>query len=151
MASGQAAAVPLEQCFTILAQRICALWILEGGIRACFDEISHEWLLKHVPMDKELLRAWLKAGYWEKGQLFPTNAGTPNDSISSLLPQLPPVKFGSSFSFVLGPAYFLHYCGILNPKFFEKSSKVSVFAVGEDRHAPPNGPGGTLKIGAARF
>jgi RNA-directed DNA polymerase len=82
---GRRCADALEQCFTILALRTCALWVLEGDIRACFDEISHDWLLKHVPMDKQLLRAWLKAGYWEKEQLFPTRAGTPQGGLISPL------------------------------------------------------------------
>jgi len=47
-----------------------APWVLEGDIRACFDEISHEWLLQHIPMDKQILQAWLKAGYREKGNCF---------------------------------------------------------------------------------
>src|SRR5438093_8264897 len=63
---GRRCADALERCFNILSRRVCAQWILEGDIRACFDEISHEWLLQHVPMDKQMLRAWLKAGYWEK-------------------------------------------------------------------------------------
>lgn len=29
---------------------------LEGDIRGCFDNISHEWLLAHVPMDRAILR-----------------------------------------------------------------------------------------------
>src|SRR5439155_1898010 len=82
---GRRCADALEQCFTILSQRVCAQWILEGDIRACFDEISHEWLLQHVPMDKQLLRVWLKAGYWEKEQLFPTNTGTPQGGLISPL------------------------------------------------------------------
>ena len=82
---GRRCADALEQCFTILAQRNRAQWVLEGDIRACFDEISHEWLLKHVPTDKVLLRAWLKAGYWEKDQLFPTSAGTPQGGLISPL------------------------------------------------------------------
>ncbi len=82
---GRCCADALERCFNILARRICAQWILEGDIRACFDEISHEWLLQHVPMDKQMLRAWLKAGYWEKEQLFPTNAGTPQGGLISPL------------------------------------------------------------------
>jgi RNA-directed DNA polymerase len=36
-------------------------------------------------MDKQLLKAWLKAGYWEKEKLFPTNAGTPQGGIISPL------------------------------------------------------------------
>jgi len=82
---GRCCADALEQCFTILAQILSAWWILEGDIRACFDEISHEWLLQHVPMDKQMLRLGLKAGYWEKGQLFPTVAGTPQGGLISPL------------------------------------------------------------------
>jgi len=82
---GRCCADALEQCFTILSRRVSAPWILEGDIRACFDEISHAWLLQHVPLDKQLLRAWLKAGYWEEGQLFPTTAGTPQGGLISPL------------------------------------------------------------------
>src|SRR6266700_5245027 len=82
---GRRGADALERCFNILSRRVCAQWILEGDIRACFDEISHQWLLQHVPMDKLMLRAWLKAGYWEKEQLFPTNAGTPQGGLISPL------------------------------------------------------------------
>jgi len=35
-----------------------AQWILEGDIRGCFDNISHDWLLTYVPMDKVILRKW---------------------------------------------------------------------------------------------
>jgi RNA-directed DNA polymerase len=82
---GRRCADALEQVFTVLSRRTSAPWILEGDIRACFDEISHAWLLQHVPMDKQMLRLWLKAGYWEKGQLFPTQAGTPQGGIISPL------------------------------------------------------------------
>ncbi|MGH7866618.1 MAG: group II intron reverse transcriptase/maturase, partial [Candidatus Dormibacteraceae bacterium] len=82
---GRRCADALEQCFTILSQRKSAPWILEGDIRACFDEIDHRWLLQQVPMDKQLLRAWLKDGYWEKEQLFPTSAGTPQGGLISPL------------------------------------------------------------------
>jgi RNA-directed DNA polymerase len=82
---GRRCADALEQCFTVLSQKTSAQWVLEGDIRACFDEISHDWLLQHVPMDKRLLKAWLKAGYWEKEQLFPTTAGTPQGGLISPL------------------------------------------------------------------
>jgi len=32
-----------EQCFIALAQRSGASWVLEGDIKGCFDNISHEW------------------------------------------------------------------------------------------------------------
>jgi RNA-directed DNA polymerase len=82
---GRRCADALEQCCNILSKSVSSPWILEGDIRACFDEISHAWLLQHVPMDKRVLRAWLEAGYWEKGQLFPTLKGTPQGGLISPL------------------------------------------------------------------
>jgi len=52
----------MMQCFTVLAQKQSAPWILEGDIQACFDQISHEWLEAHIPMDSSVLRKWLAAG-----------------------------------------------------------------------------------------
>ena len=40
-------------------------------------------MLANVPMDKVMLQKWLKAGYMEKGRLFPTYAGTPQGSVIS--------------------------------------------------------------------
>jgi len=73
----------IEQCFNVLTSRGRAQWVLEGDIKACFDTISHEWLLANIPLEKALLRKWLQAGYLEKGQLFPTEAGTPQGGIIS--------------------------------------------------------------------
>ncbi|MCY3848911.1 MAG: reverse transcriptase domain-containing protein, partial [Cyanobacteria bacterium MAG COS4_bin_21] len=58
-------------------------WVLEGDIRGCFDNISHDWLLANVPMDKAVLRKWLRAGYVDQGALFATEAGTPQGGIIS--------------------------------------------------------------------
>jgi len=57
--------------------------VLEGDIRGCFDNISHEWMLRHIPVDKGVLRKWLKAGFVENRVLFPTEAGTPQGGIIS--------------------------------------------------------------------
>jgi RNA-directed DNA polymerase len=73
----------IEQCFTNLARRCSSQWILEGDIQSCFDEISHEWLLKHIPMDKQMLGKWLRAGYIEQGTIHLTNQGTPQGGIIS--------------------------------------------------------------------
>jgi RNA-directed DNA polymerase len=56
---------------------------LEGDIKSCFDEISHTWLLEHIPMDRRTLGQWLRAGFMEKQRLFPTTAGTPQGGIAS--------------------------------------------------------------------
>lgn len=65
----------MGQCFIALGRRNAASWVLEADIRACFDAISHEWLEVHVPLDKALLHKWLKAGYVERGTLYPTDQG----------------------------------------------------------------------------
>jgi RNA-directed DNA polymerase len=51
----------IRQCFIILSQKNAAQWILEGDIRSCFDEISHDWLLAHTPTEKQILHQWLKS------------------------------------------------------------------------------------------
>jgi RNA-directed DNA polymerase len=53
----------LAQTHLLLSHRHGPGWILEGDIKACFDQISHDWLLTHVPMDRQVLRRWLKAGF----------------------------------------------------------------------------------------
>jgi RNA-directed DNA polymerase len=73
----------IEQCFIALANKRSAKWILEGDIKGCFDNISHQWMLDHVPTDQTTLRKWLKAGYVENRQLFPTKEGTPQGGIIS--------------------------------------------------------------------
>lgn len=73
----------IEQCFNVLGMRNSAQWVLEGDIRGCFDNISHAWMLDHIPTDKEVLRKWLKAGFMEKRMLFATEAGTPQGGIIS--------------------------------------------------------------------
>ena len=73
----------IEQCFSVLARKVSPQWVLEGDIRGCFDNISHAWMLTHIPTDKEVLRKWLKAGFMENRTPFPTEAGTPQGGIIS--------------------------------------------------------------------
>ena len=48
----------IGQCFILLGKETSPQWILEGDIAACFDRISHEWLLTHIPMEKAMLKKW---------------------------------------------------------------------------------------------
>jgi RNA-directed DNA polymerase len=75
----------IEQLVVCLSRKCSGQWVLEGDIKACFDEIGHQWLLENVPMDHAVLRQWLKAGYVEKSRLFPTRAGTPQGGVISPL------------------------------------------------------------------
>ena len=58
-------------------------WVLEGDIKGCFDNISHQWLLDNVPLNKAILHKWLKSGYLEKQVFFDTISGTPQGGIIS--------------------------------------------------------------------
>src|ERR1700722_8326573 len=73
----------IEQCFNLLSRGNSTQWILEGDIKACFDKISHNWLLKNVMMDKNILRQWLKAGFIEENLFKNTLEGTPQGGIAS--------------------------------------------------------------------
>jgi RNA-directed DNA polymerase len=81
--TARSAADAMEACFIALCQNNRAEWILEGDIRSCFDHISHEWLLTHIPMEKGVLKKWLKAGYVERHCFHRTEEGTPQGGIAS--------------------------------------------------------------------
>jgi RNA-directed DNA polymerase len=80
---GRATRDALAQCFIVLGRTTRPEWVLEADIKGCFDNIGHDWMLTHVPMDRQVLRKWLKAGFVEKAQWFPTEAGTPQGGIAS--------------------------------------------------------------------
>jgi RNA-directed DNA polymerase len=41
-------------------------WILKANIKGSFNNISHEWIVNNIPLEKEKLKQWLKAGHIEK-------------------------------------------------------------------------------------
>ena len=78
---GRSTADAITQSRHCLCRANSAKWVLEGDIRGCFDNISHEWMLHQIPLDGRVLRQWLQAGYLENRTLFPTKAGTPQGGI----------------------------------------------------------------------
>ena len=52
---GRSAQDACEYIFTALSRRTSPEWVLEGDIKGCFDHISHDWLIDHIPMDKSCL------------------------------------------------------------------------------------------------
>lgn len=61
-------------------------WVLEADIISCFDNIDHDWLIENIPMDRDILRMFLKTGYVERGIWYPTVRGTPQGGcISAIL------------------------------------------------------------------
>jgi RNA-directed DNA polymerase len=89
---GRSTADAIEQCFGMLARQDSPQWILEGDTKSCFDQISHEWLLTHIPMEKAMLKKWLKAGYVDSGILYPTKEGTPQGGLCKALHKEPYAK-----------------------------------------------------------
>lgn len=73
----------MVELFHLLSPQTAPVWILEGDIKGFFDNINHEWLCRNVPMDRKVLRKWLKAGVIDRRQLMATEAGTPQGGIIS--------------------------------------------------------------------
>lgn len=81
--TGRSAQDAREQIFNILASSQNATWVLDADIKGFFDNLSHDWLMKNIPMDKNILKEFLKCGVVIKGKLYPTEKGTPQGGIIS--------------------------------------------------------------------
>lgn len=73
----------IDHIGTIMRKKSRPQWVLEGDIKGCFDNISHDWMLKHIPMETSILKKWLKCGYFENDKKFFNEAGTPQGGIIS--------------------------------------------------------------------
>ncbi len=66
-------------------------WVIEGDIKACFDEIAHESIIRNLRekiMDNKFLALvglFLKAGVMVKGVIQPTEKGVPQGGVLSPL------------------------------------------------------------------
>ena len=63
------------------------LWVVEGDIKGCFDNINHERLLDKLGTypGKNLISKWLKAGFIQNRTFYETKTGTPQGGIISPL------------------------------------------------------------------
>ena len=79
----------VSRCQQLMNQKYT--WVIEGDVRACFDEISHKETLKVVRgkvMDNKflnLIERFLKAGVSVKGVVHPTVKGVPQGGVISPL------------------------------------------------------------------
>ncbi len=73
----------MTELHALLSREVSPQWILEGDIRGFFDNINHAWLERNVPMDRSILRKWLKSGVVDRGRFTATEAGTPQGGIIS--------------------------------------------------------------------
>ncbi len=82
---GRSCADAIQAAFNALSKPNSATWVWEADITGCYDNISKEWMLGNIPMDKTILRTWLEAGYVENGITYPTRKGAPQGVISPTL------------------------------------------------------------------
>ena len=73
----------IKQCFISLATKVAAPVVLDADIKACFDKISHPWLLDNIPLPRRILKQWLQCGYMEEAKYFDTKEGSPQGGIIS--------------------------------------------------------------------
>jgi RNA-directed DNA polymerase len=66
-----------EHCWNYLKGNSRRPWILDADLKSAFDQISHEHILKAIGSlpGRELIRAWLKAGYVEADFFHTTDSG----------------------------------------------------------------------------
>jgi len=75
----------VHDCVTYL-KLICSSYtatrrhILDADIEQFFPSVSHQWLLDNIPIDKKILREFLKAGFCEDFTFHPANEGFPQGS-----------------------------------------------------------------------
>lgn len=72
-------------------------------VRSFFSNMMHSWLLENIPMDKTVLRRFLKAGTVMKGELFPTEQGV--SYAASLSPILANMMLDGLQSFIYDRLY----------------------------------------------
>ena len=46
-------------------------FVVLADVRKCYDRISHDWLIRNIPLDKKVLAETLSAGSIYDGELFP--------------------------------------------------------------------------------
>jgi RNA-directed DNA polymerase len=67
------------------AQAARCRWVLDADIKSFFDEIDHDAILTRVPVFREAVAGWLKAGYFTGEAYSPTDTGTPQGGVISPL------------------------------------------------------------------
>lgn len=63
----------IAAAFNALSKPNSATWVLEADIKGCYDNINHDWMVNNIPMDRNILIKWLKAGYVENDKMYPSH------------------------------------------------------------------------------
>ncbi|MDQ2088255.1 group II intron reverse transcriptase/maturase, partial [Herbivorax sp. ANBcel31] len=114
-----------QHLFNCLSTKNSAQWVLEGDIKGCFDNISHDWVQENIIMDKKILRQFLKSGYVYKRNLFPTKAGTPQGGIIS--PTLANLTL-NGMATMLKKKYWTNRAGSIHRRYNKEKVHITVYA-----------------------
>jgi RNA-directed DNA polymerase len=82
----QAAAHQVRACFVSSNSKKSSPYnfVLEGDIESFFDNVSHEWLLENIPMDRNVLKGMLKSGIvFPNGEKLLSSEGFPQGGVLS--------------------------------------------------------------------
>jgi RNA-directed DNA polymerase len=80
----------IAQCFLSLCRDMSARWVFEADIKGCFDNIRHDWILKNIPINKTILKKWMKSGYIVQRQTQETVQRKPWDTCTCFNPYFEP-------------------------------------------------------------
>ena len=103
-------------------------WVLEGDIRGCFDNISHKWIEDNIPIDKQVLKEFLKSGFIYNKELFPTEEGTPQGGVIS--PILANMTL-DGLEMLLKREYWTNKHGTINRK-YNRENKINLVRYADD-------------------
>lgn len=90
----------MQALYLRLAQRFGPQWVLKRDIKGFFENLNHNWLLENIPINKDVLEEWLKAGVLDQGEFHETTAGVPQGGVIS--PILANIMLDGLEPFVLG-------------------------------------------------
>jgi len=58
-----------------LCDETCPEWVLIVDVENYYETISHDWIMRNIPMNKHVLKEFLKSGVCFNGEIFPTEVG----------------------------------------------------------------------------
>ena len=77
---GRSAKEVCDQIFCVPTRKCSPEWVLEGNIKGYF---AHDWLIENIPINKKIMKQFLKSGSIYKDTVLPMETGTPQGGVIS--------------------------------------------------------------------
>jgi len=59
-------------------------YVLKIDVKKAYDTVSHDWMLKNIPINNKILKEWLRAGVIENGKFTTNEDGVPRQFLTAL-------------------------------------------------------------------